>query len=616
MPDETSANTHLPSRERASAQDQHAEVSATAQRAPSWLGIAAVLVLTFAVYSPTLRYQFVHDDRGQIVENPAVHSWRAVPSYFTSYVWAGVLPGQLGNYYRPLFLLWLRINEVICGSHAWGWHLSTILAHLLTTFLVYLLAERVAISRDVALLAALIFGLHPAHIEAVAWISGVTEPLLGVLFIGSFLCYLQAQRGGERALRWKVSSLVLFALAMLEKETALIFAGLLAVYEWIAGPAWGGPLHPRKVLAWCGGAIRKIWPYLFLILLYLPARIHALKGFSHTVTPIGPEQVLLTWPSLVWFWIRHLVWPVGLSTFYDFPAVTHPALSDFTLPAILVVCTGIVLLACARRSRTVAFFAAWLVLPLIPLLNIRVFMADDFAHDRYLYLPSVGLAVLVAVALKKACVGQPRWLGMPVSLLVTATCLAAALGYGTFAQSFYFKDNLTFYAYNLAKAPHNRYGQVNYAAVLGEQGRYGPAWETLSDVVRRNPAFWPAVYNLAFTYYKLGNLPEAERYFLEAIRISPNRPDAYAYLGLTHFRMGRAEEAIADVRQAIAIRPNGSGYHFELGVMLKTQHDLKGALREFQTELANNPEERAAAEQVTEIENSLRENPASGAGRP
>jgi Flp pilus assembly protein TadD len=616
MPDEASGNAHSPSGERVSAQDQHAEVSAAAQRAPSWLGIAAVLVLTFAVYSPTLRYQFVHDDRGQIVENPAVHSWRAVPSYFTSYVWAGVLPGQLGNYYRPLFLLWLRVNEAICGSHVWGWHLSTILAHLLTTFLVFLLAERVAVSRDVAVLAALIFGLHPAHIEAVAWISGVTEPLLGFLFIGSFLCYLQAQRDGERALKWKVSSLVLFALAMLEKETALIFPGLLAAYEWIAGPMWGRRLHPRKVLAWCGGAIRKIWPYLFLILLYLPARIHALKGFSHTVTPIGIEQVLLTWPSLVWFWIRHLVWPVGLSTFYDFPAVTHPALRDFTLPAILVVCTGIVLVACARRSRTVAFFAAWLVLPLIPLLNIRVFMADDFAHDRYLYLPSVGLAVLVAMALKKVCVGQPRWLGMPASLLIAATCLATALSYEAVTQSSCFEDNATFYAYNLVRAPHNSYIQTNYAAVLGEQGRYGLALENLSDVVRRHPAFWPAVYNLAFTYYKLGNLPEAERYFLEAIRISPNRPDAYAYLGLTYFRMGRTEEAIAEVRRAIAIRPNGFGYHFELGVMLKTQHDLRGALHEFKAELANFPWQQAAAKQVKEIEDSLRGNSPSGAGRP
>src|SRR5271157_6349218 len=194
---------------------------------PSWKGIAVILALTFAVFAPTLRYQFVHDDRGQIVENPAVHSWRAVPTYFTSHVWAAVMPEELGNYYRPLFLLWLRINDAVFGNQAWGWHLTSILAHVLTTLLVYLLAWRLGIGTDAALLAALIFGLHPAHIEAVAWVSGVTEPLLGILLIASFLSYVQSRVEGARAPKWKIISLVLFALAILEKETALILPGLL-----------------------------------------------------------------------------------------------------------------------------------------------------------------------------------------------------------------------------------------------------------------------------------------------------------------------------------------------------------------------------------------------------
>src|SRR5579862_7569632 len=117
-----------------------------------WLGCAVALLLVFIVYVPTLRYQFVHDDRGQIVENPFVHSWHAVPAYFTAQVWAGVSPEDLGNYYRPLFLLWLRVNSVIFGDRPWGWHFTTVLVHLVTTFLVYLLAWRFVADRTVALL--------------------------------------------------------------------------------------------------------------------------------------------------------------------------------------------------------------------------------------------------------------------------------------------------------------------------------------------------------------------------------------------------------------------------------------------------------------------------------
>src|SRR5262249_30143212 len=152
----------------------------------------------------------VHDDRGQIVENPAVHSWHAVPTYFTAHVWSAVMPEELGNYYRPLFLLWLRINDAIFGKQAWGWHLTTILAHVLTTLLVYLLALRLGTGRGVALLATLIFALHPAHIEAVAWISGVTEPLLAILFIAAFLTYVESRDPRPHRNAWRLLSLILF----------------------------------------------------------------------------------------------------------------------------------------------------------------------------------------------------------------------------------------------------------------------------------------------------------------------------------------------------------------------------------------------------------------------
>ena len=607
MPNEPFRPSGPPSPESITSPQRPDQIEKNAWRLPVRLGIIAVLALTFAFYSPTLRFEFVHDDGGQIVENPAVHAWQEVPRYFTSHVWEGVDPEELGNYYRPLFLVWLRINDAVFGERAWGWHLTTILTHLLTTFLVYLLAWRLGLDRNGAALAALIFGLHPAHIEAVAWISGVTEPLLGIFLIGSFLCYLQSQPDGRRAVAWKLFSLALFALAILEKETAVVLPGFLLVYEWIYGQEWGKPLQARRVINWSYGAIRKTWAYFFLVLLYVPARIHALKGFSHTITPLSASQLLLTWPELIWFWIHHLLWPVSLSTFYDMRAVVHPTLQNFILPAILDVCAGIALLAWARKSRVTAFFATWLMVPFLPLLNIQIFAADDFAHDRYLYLPSVGLAVLAAIVLRKVCVGQPRFAGVPLSLLVAAIGLTAALGYGTVVESRYFRDNDAFYSHNIARAPHNRFVDIDYAAVLGKHGMYAPALERLIDVEKRYPDFWAANYNLAYTYYLMGREAEAEKFFLEAIRIKPYKPDAFLYLGMARFKMGQTAEAIAAVRQAIAIRPQGYAYHFAIGVMLKTQGDLSGALGEFEQEAANFPQEHAAAEQITEVRNMLRE---------
>jgi tetratricopeptide (TPR) repeat protein len=194
---------------------------------------------------------------------------------------------------------------------------------------------------------------------------------------------------------------------------------------------------------------------------------------------------------------------------------------------------------------------------------------------------------------------------MPVSLLAAALCLAAGLGFGTITQSFYFRDNLTFYAYNLFMAPHNPDVESNYATILAERGLYGPALEKFTDLVNHNPNYWTATYNLGLTYYKTANLPQAEKYFLEAIRINPHKPDEHFYLGMTRFKSGQTDEAIASVRQAIAINPTGFAYHFALGVMLKTRGDLSGALQEFKEELAIDPGQQAAVGQIKEIENRL-----------
>ncbi|MGA2982386.1 MAG: hypothetical protein ABSG32_01155 [Terriglobia bacterium] len=108
-------------------------VNASAAESPSTstfprLLAASIGIFTFLAYLPTLRFQFVHDDRGQIVGNPAMHTWHAVPGYFASHVWAGVGPAYLGNESRPVFLLWLRINDAIFGHQEAGWHFTTVLA--------------------------------------------------------------------------------------------------------------------------------------------------------------------------------------------------------------------------------------------------------------------------------------------------------------------------------------------------------------------------------------------------------------------------------------------------------------------------------------------------------
>src|ERR1700690_2824203 len=157
--------------------------------------VAAVLIAPVATYIGTLWYNFVYDDDGIIVTNSYIQYWRHVPRYFISQVWAQLFPRAGGNYYRPLFLLWLRVNDAVFGLRPMGWHATAIALHLIVTFLVYLIARKVTNNIPAAGIAALVFGLHPMHAEVVAWVAGATESLCAVFLLGGFLAYLKSREG-------------------------------------------------------------------------------------------------------------------------------------------------------------------------------------------------------------------------------------------------------------------------------------------------------------------------------------------------------------------------------------------------------------------------------------
>src|SRR5438067_6971747 len=125
------------------------------------------LAVTSAVYLPVLAYEFVSDDTQQIVWSQRYFTWRALPHYFTTDVW-GHLTVIHTNYYRPIFLVWLMLNYKLLGLETALWHLSAIAAHLGATLMFYFVVRRLVGDRMVAGTAALLFGVHPVHVEAVA----------------------------------------------------------------------------------------------------------------------------------------------------------------------------------------------------------------------------------------------------------------------------------------------------------------------------------------------------------------------------------------------------------------------------------------------------------------
>ena len=160
--------------------------------------IGVILAVTFLVFLNSLSGQFLYDDWYQIERNPSIRSWSFLSSVFSQHVWefANSDTNVVGGlYYRPIFNLTLLINYQLFGLGVVGWHAVSLAFHLIATAMVFKLARLWTLSRETSALAAIIFGLHPIHVEAVAWASALPDLMLGVFVLASLVLYEKYRRG-------------------------------------------------------------------------------------------------------------------------------------------------------------------------------------------------------------------------------------------------------------------------------------------------------------------------------------------------------------------------------------------------------------------------------------
>ena len=414
--------------------------------------LAAVLFVTAFTYLATLQYGFVYDDEAQIRTNPFARSWHYVPQYFVSSVWKQLYPLAPGNYYRPMFLLWIRVNYAAFGLRVMGWHLTTILLHMLVTWLVYCLIKKLTGRFTVAWLTALIFGVHPIHHEVVGWVSGTTESLFAAMFLAAFLAYLNSREESKTV--WMTASAVLYGVALLCKETAIILPLLVFANEWIVRSYQATPNRP-SLAARFGQALLPAAIYVPVAAAYLIERKRVLAGLGHAMSNVSVSTWFLTLPSIVVFYLKNWFFPIHLSEFYDVFFQSHVTLRGVILPALILVAVAAALWMLRKRLgvRATGYAAIWMVIPLLPALDTFVFRNGELVHDRYFYVPSIGASLLVALLIDWAFSGQPAVFGQPARVVAAALTLAAVLGLCAGKQVSYWQDDYTLFSRGHAIAP-------------------------------------------------------------------------------------------------------------------------------------------------------------------
>ena len=556
--------------------------------------LSLALLLAVISYWPTLRYGFVFDDVQQIIENPAIKSWN-VSQYFTAHVGAGAFPGVKGNFYRPLFLLWLRLNHILFNLAPWGWHLTNLLAHLAAIWIFFLLVRRWTSDGVVAGWATLIFAVHPIHIEAVAWVSAVPEIQFTLAGLGAIYCFVRYRLDQRRGFLY--GAVILYGIALLAKETAVVIWPMIAACSWWLDRESGSQAPSGARLA----AVKLQLPFALVTAAYVALRLYALRGIvgdpSHTTA-----DVLSSAPSLAWFYVTKLLAPFGLSQIYFDPDTGSFASPRFYVPLIAVCGVGVGLLLWGRKSKAAAFAGLLLALSLVPpLLGVSVFPRHDLAHNRYAYLPSAGACMLFALALRSATRGgRPSTSAKKLffaSLFVAA--IALGLVFSVRAQEEPFRDNIALFTRAVQLSPESAMAW----GLLGEEymtlGRYTEGIDAFRHAQQLEPDVLLNNYRLGAAYYLTQDMPSAEIFFQRAVDSYRERDvvthDYALYrLGLSQYAQSKMAQAEDTLRQATELQPKGFGYHVALGAVLKYQGKLPEAKQQLELELKLGPDAEAS----------------------
>jgi Tfp pilus assembly protein PilF len=557
--------------------------------------------LAMVVYSRSLFCGFVRDDLPQIVQNPQVQSWEHLARLWASPLWTQLGPGSNMLFYRPLFSTWMLTVDTFGGLSPWFWHLSSILLHVAATYLVFRLCRRITGSEIGAGVAAIIFAVHPIHVDAVTWVSASCEVLFTLFALGAILMLLGS--GGAEARPRVFVSAALFCAGLFAKETGIAILVILVVIAWVG---LKGQIE--------GGRIKRLWsaswPYLAAAALYLLARWSVMHRVGVETGEHTWAEVIFSSPSILLFYLKKLVMPLGLSGCYVNPITASPTTIFWLEMAAILAGVALTGWFAFQHSPVLGLAAALVVLPLLPAVAVvRIYPQGDMIHDRYLYLSSVGLCLVIALLIRR--IWSMREFGK--SALIAATvAVVAPFSVLTFAQQKYYQDDLAFYSRVTEISPSDGLAYCFVGNIYLDDGRTDAALESFRKAHEVAPDEPKVTLFVARGLYAAGKNQEAEAVLQQVLknpRLDSKRRNA-ARLSLANIEIsgGSLEEGRQLLEQVDESDPTFPELHWARGVLFERQGQLAQAQAEYQKEFQITGDETARNKSES-LERSIRSQP-------
>jgi len=565
-------------------------------KSPSDLWIyAALAAAIFACYAAVLHFGFVnYDDPEYIAINPYVRdgiSWSGVVWAFTH--------SFAGNWF-PLTWISHMVDCQLFGLDAGGHHFTNLALHTAAALLLFATLRRITGARWRSAFVAALFALHPLHVESVAWVAERKDVLSAFFWMVTLWCYAgYAARPTPARYAWTLAA---FALGLMAKPMLVTLPLVLLLLDY-----W--PLAR-------GFRIREKLPLLALsaavsVVTY-GAHQQAKAVISLEKIPLGlrVENTLVSYAV----YIGKMFWPSGLAVFYPYPkgSLALPAaLAGITLAAITVA-------AIWARGRRPYLGVGWLwyLVTLAPVIGM-VQAGLQARADRYMYIPMIGLSMVLAWGGAELLGAWPR---VRIGLAV-AVCAACAIL--TWTQVDYWEDDAKLFQhaidvtgdnyiarFNLAHdlrergdiagairqletavriQPDSGFAHDELGQLLGKQGRYEEALAQLREAEVSLPDDGALHYRIGILLASAGQAGQAADELSQAVRLDPGNAGAHRNLGISLALLGRLPEAVAEFRAAVSLKPDDAQMRFNLGMALLDLGKKSEAIQQFEEALRLNP---------------------------
>lgn len=531
----------------------------------SIIAIAFLCLATFSVYFNALQNNFVnYDDPALVYENPLVSNFD-LKKVFTS---------KVAEDYIPLVIVTFAIEHYFFGLDPFYFHLTNILFHIANVVLIFILIRLITSGRlFVSFVTALLFALHPLHVESVTWVAERKDVLSTFFFLLALLSYYYFLIKRPKK-SFYLLALLLFTLGLFAKFMAITLPVILLMMH-----LWRGDFGKRACFLQIPFAIvGAVFTYVHLL---LHNRGEHLPENESTVF----AAIQRGFDSLA-FYLHQMIVPLKLSAFYERGVVTASWTEYGVAIAFLAV---VILLSYKNRMIKMSSIAGGLffILTIFPVLQIIPF-GNNFAFaDRFMYLPSLGLFFLISVIWFEVFEKGAFFKKLSGRLVLTA--IMVTFGILTVQRNRVWASSQSLWQDEVAKFPKSSIARNNLGSLYLDQGEYPLALSELNAALTLRPSYIDPYINLGLAFLDMNNLSEAQKYLEKALVIDAKSPRANLNLGVILEKQGDYSRALVHYQAAVTLDPELSVAWHNLGVIYYRNKNLDKALEIFQKAISVNP---------------------------